>query len=89
MRYFLTILIIGLCLTGCRTTSVTPGTLMWYDSRMSDINNAYANKKLTTEQYETIKNDVDAIRVYYDMTYPMDPWTPPRFYRPHRFYHHR
>jgi hypothetical protein len=88
MRHVL-ILLILLASAGCQTGPhpVTPGTQMWYDLRMTELNQARAQNKLTEQQYLDAKNGIDAIRVLYDRTYPRDPWTPPSWYYHHHLHH--
>jgi hypothetical protein len=88
MRYFWILAIVAI-LAGCAHHGpVSPGTQMWYNMRMTELDASYRAQKLTTQQYTELKNGIDAIREYYDRHYYHDPWTPPSYWGP-GYRHHR
>lgn len=72
---------------GCATTPAV-GSRTWHEQRISEIESAYAQGKIGTEAYLSLKNDADAIRQAYAESLRRPPYYEP-FYSPflHPFDH--
>lgn len=52
--------------TGCATNGPPdPGTRLWHEQRLAEIEAARSRGELTTEQYIALKNEADATRAEY------------------------
>jgi len=55
------LLIISLLLIGC-TTSTAVGSKAWYQGRLDELSTARSQGEISTEEFLTLRNEVDAIR---------------------------
>jgi hypothetical protein len=61
MRYIS--LLFFIFLAGCATTGPpNPGTQLWHEQRLGEIEQAYERGEIAIEDYLNLKNDADRIR---------------------------
>ena len=67
MKDIFVMILMGLIISGCTTVSnpSTIGSHAWYDLRILEIDQAFAQKEITKEQQLTLKTEADKVRMSY------------------------
>jgi hypothetical protein len=65
MKRTLTTILFVCLLAGCATYKGA-GSQAWYDARLKEIEDSYAQQKITTAEYIRLKNEADSIRADYE-----------------------
>lgn len=63
-KYLMIVGLAGLVLAGCATYTGT-GSEAWYNQRIAEVEASYKEKRISEQEYLTLKNQIDQIRVDY------------------------